>query len=164
MTEALDEADVIILASPVYVYHVTGAMKNFLDHYGYRWIVHRPEETMFKKQAVCISTAAGAGTKSTCKDMADSMFFWGAGRIYKIGVNVRATSWKDIKPEIRAVIDRKTSETAAKIRKNYGRVKPSLKTRMFFEVVRILVKRDWTEEDSIYWQKKGWLGNKRPWK
>lgn len=164
LTEALDEADVIILASPVYVYHVTGAMKNFLDHYGYRWIVHRPEETMFKKQAVCISTAAGAGTKSTCKDMADSMFFWGAGRIYKIGVNVRATSWKDIKPEIRAVIDRKTSETAAKIRKNYGRVKPSLKTRMFFEVVRILVKRGWTEEDSIYWQKKGWLGNKRPWK
>ena len=48
--------------------------------------------------------------------------------------------------------------------RNYGRVKPSLKTRMFFEVVRRLVKRDWTEEDSIYWQKKGWLGNKRPWK
>ena len=33
LTEAVDEADVIILASPVYVYHVTGAMKNFLDHY-----------------------------------------------------------------------------------------------------------------------------------
>lgn len=72
LTEALDEADVIILASPVYVYHVTGAMKSFLDHYGWRWMVHRPEEKMFAKQAVCISTAAGAGMKSANKDMADS--------------------------------------------------------------------------------------------
>lgn len=36
-----------------------GSMKAFLDHYGYRWMVHRPEEKMFRKQAVCISTAAG---------------------------------------------------------------------------------------------------------
>lgn len=36
ITDALDEADVLILASPVYVYHSTGAMKAFLDHYGYR--------------------------------------------------------------------------------------------------------------------------------
>ena len=34
ITQAIDEADVIILASPVYVYHATGAMKAFLDHYG----------------------------------------------------------------------------------------------------------------------------------
>ena len=43
------EADLIILASPVYVYHVTGAMKALLDHYGYMWMAHRPEEAMFKK-------------------------------------------------------------------------------------------------------------------
>lgn len=54
-------------------------MKAFLDHYGYRWMVHRPEESMFRKQGVCISTAAGAGLKSTNKDMADSLFFWGVG-------------------------------------------------------------------------------------
>ncbi len=38
LTEALDEADVLIFESPVYVYHVTGSMKAFLDHYGYRWM------------------------------------------------------------------------------------------------------------------------------
>ena len=62
VTEAMDEADILILTSPVYVYHATGSMKAFLDHYGYRWMVHRPEEKMFRKQAVCISTAAGAGS------------------------------------------------------------------------------------------------------
>ena len=50
ITKAMDEADVIILTSPVYVMHATGSMKAFLDHYGYRFLVHRPEEKMFKKQ------------------------------------------------------------------------------------------------------------------
>ena len=72
ITEALDAADVIVLASPVYVYHVTGPMKALLDHYGYRWMVHRPQEGMFFKQAVCLSTAAGAGTRRTNQDLADS--------------------------------------------------------------------------------------------
>ena len=40
--DAIDQADVLILASPVYVYHVTGAMKSFLDHFGCRWMLHRP--------------------------------------------------------------------------------------------------------------------------
>lgn len=79
ITKAVDAADVLILASPVYVYHATGAMKALLDHYGWRWMVHRPEPSMFAKQAVCISTAAGAGMKTTNRDMADSTFWWGGG-------------------------------------------------------------------------------------
>ena len=59
LTEAIDSADVLIFTSPVYVYHCTGQMKTFLDHYGYRWIVHRPEEGMFSKQAVILTAAAG---------------------------------------------------------------------------------------------------------
>ena len=59
--DAIDEADVVILTSPVYVMHASGSMKAFLDHLGYRWMVHSPEPTMFMKQGVCISTAAGAG-------------------------------------------------------------------------------------------------------
>ena len=90
ITEALDAADVIVLASPVYVYHVTGPMKALLDHYGYRWMVHRPQEGMFFKQAVCLSTAAGAGTRRTNQDLADSAFFWGIAKIHRYGRNVRA--------------------------------------------------------------------------
>lgn len=92
ITKAMDSADVIILASPGYVYHATGAMKAFLDHYGFRWMVHRPEETMFSKQAVCISTAAGRGMKTTNQDMAHSTFFWGVARTYQYGVAVMETS------------------------------------------------------------------------
>ena len=42
--EAIDHADVLILSSPVYVYHATGAMMDFLDHFGTWWVVHRIEK------------------------------------------------------------------------------------------------------------------------
>lgn len=165
LTNAIDEADVLIFTSPVYVYHVTGAMKSFLDHYGYRWMVHRPEKKMFSKQAVCISTAAGAGTKSTNKDIADSLFFWGVPKVYKYGVNVHAMSYSRISDKTKAEIDKKTTDIANKIKAKNGRVKVGLKTKGFFEIMRMIQhKSGWNEADTDYWHNKGWDGKKRPWK
>lgn len=164
ITEAMDSADVIILASPVYVYHATGAMKAFLDHYGYRWLVHSPEESMFKKQGVCISTAAGAGIKPTNKDMADSLFFWGVAKIYKFGIAVAATDWKKVNDKKKKKIEKATSSIAKKIIKNNGKVKPSLKTKGYFYLMRMLQKKGWNEKDIKYWKEKGWDKKSRPWK
>ena len=164
LTEAIDAADVIILASPVYVYHATGAMKAFLDHYGYRWMAHRPDERMFRKQAVCISTAAGAGMKTTNKDMADSAFFWGCARIYKLGFAVRATDWDSVSPKSRATVEKKAASIAKAIQKRCGSVKPGLKTKAFFHIMRMLQKNGWNEADKQYWYDKGWIGKERPWK
>lgn len=164
ITAALDDADVIILASPVYVYHATGAMKSFLDHYGYRWMVHRPEEKMFSKQAVAISTAAGAGMKSTNKDMADSLFFWGIAKIYKCGFGVREVSWNNVDEKIKRKIDKKTTKLANKIERSVNTIKPSIKTKAFFEVMRMMQKKGWNEADIDYWKEKGWDKKIRPWK
>lgn len=164
LTKAMDEADVIILASPVYVYHATGAMKAFLDHYGYRWMVHRPEASMFRKQGVCISTAAGAGLRSTNKDMADSLFFWGAGKIYRYGKAVGAIEWKGVNEKKRASIEKATDALANKIRKRYGRVKPGIKTRVWFFAMHLMQRKGFNEADARYWKEKGWMGNKRPWR
>lgn len=164
LTKAMDEADVIILASPVYVYHATGAMKAFLDHYGYRWMVHRPEASMFRKQGVCISTAAGAGLRSTNKDMADSLFFWGAGKIYRYGKAVGAIEWKGVNEKKRASIEKATDALANKIRKRYGRVKPGIKTRVWFFAMHLMQRKGFNEADVRYWKEKGWTGNKRPWR
>lgn len=163
ITRAIDEADVIILASPVYVYHATGAMKSFLDHYGYRWMVHRPLEAMFKKQGVCISTAAGAGMKSTNKDMADSLFFWGVAKRYSYGAAIAAVNWNGISEKKRKAIDKATSNLAKKIKNNSGKVKPGLRTKGFFAISRMLQKQGFNQSDVDYWKEKGWTGNKRPW-
>lgn len=74
---AMDAADVLILASPVYVLRATGSMKAFLDHMAFRAMVHRPEASMFSKQAVCISTAGGAGMDGANAEMAASLSMWG---------------------------------------------------------------------------------------
>lgn len=164
ITEAIDNADVIIFASPVYVYHATGAMKAFLDHYGYRWMVHRPEENMFYKQAVCVSTAAGAGMKSTNKDMADSTFFWGVAKTYTYGVGVAATSWNEVNEKTKEKVEAKATALAKKIRSNYGKVKPGIKTKVFFNIMRLMQKNGWNKADVEYWKEKDWLGKKRPWR
>ena len=36
--KSLLEADLIVMTSPAYVFHTTGAMKAFLDHFAYRWM------------------------------------------------------------------------------------------------------------------------------
>ena len=164
ITEAMDAADVIILESPVYVYHATGAMKAFLDHYGWRWMVHRPEQSMFRKQGVCVATAAGAGMKSTIKDMADSLFFWGIAKQYHLGAAVAAASWDKVSEKKKAQIEKKTSAIAAKIIRGNGRVKPGLKTRAFFSLMRMIQKNGWLPLDADYWKEKGWTGSARPWK
>ena len=164
ITKAMDEADVIILTSPVYVMHATGSMKAFLDHYGYRFLVHRPEEKMFKKQAVCISTAAGAGMKSTIKDMADSTFFWGIAKTYKLGFAVMKTRWEMVKPSIKSKIDKKTTSLAMTISKKVGAIKPNIKTKAFFSIMSVMQKKGFNPADVEYWKAKGWTNGKRPWK
>ena len=162
--EALIEADLIILESPVYVYHASGQLKALLDHFGYMWMAHRPHESMFKKQAVVITTAAGAGMKSTIKDMADSLFFWGVAKTYKIGYAVRATSYDGISDKLKKKIDKKTSKLSNKIKKKNGKVKPGFKTKAFFFIMHLLEKNGWNPADVEYWKEKGWTGKKRPWK
>ncbi|MDE7171187.1 MAG: NAD(P)H-dependent oxidoreductase [Oscillospiraceae bacterium] len=164
ITQAIDAADVLILASPVYVFHATGAMKAFLDHYGWRWMVHRPEEKMFSKQAVCISTAAGAGMKSANRDMAHSTFFWGIPKTYQYGVAVMETSWERVSEKKKRRIEKKLTRLAQKIKAGQGRVKPSMKTKIVFAVMRQMQKRGWNEADAAYWRNKGWTEKKRPWK
>ena len=165
ITDALDMADVIILASPVYVFHVTGAMKALLDHYGFRWMAHRPEEKMCKKQGVCISTAEVAGTKSTNQDMAHSLFNWGVPRIYKLGFAVAATSYDGISVKKKQAIEKKTEKLANKIKKaSQKKLNPSLKLRGMFAIMRLVQINGWNPKDMDYWNEKGWTKDKRPWR
>ncbi len=164
ITNALLEADLIILDSPVYCFHASGAMKTLLDHYGYMWMAHRPEEAMFKKQGVAIATAAGAGIKTTLRDMGDSLFYWGVGRTYRFGIPVAATSWEGINEKKIKKIDKATSAIAKKIRKRNGKVKPSLKTKVFFFIMHLMQRNGWNKKDVDYWKAKGWTKKARPWK
>ncbi|MBQ8296676.1 MAG: NAD(P)H-dependent oxidoreductase [Ruminococcus sp.] len=164
ITEAVDAADVIILTSPVYVYHCTGSMKAWLDHYGWRWLVHRPEEKMFSKQAVVVSTAAGAGMKSANKDMKDSLSFWGVPRIYTLGTAVMEVSWDGVKDSIKEKLDRRTAKLAKKIISSGIKKRASFKSRILFFAMSKIHAGSENGADGSYWREKGWTSGKRPWK
>lgn len=164
ITEAIDAADLIVLDSPVYVFHATGQMMAFLDHYGTRWLVHRPDARMFGKQGVCISTAAGGGMRGTNRDMADSLMFWGVPRIYQLGFGVRAACPDEIPEKILRKIHRSTDALAAKIRRRAGRRGVSLQGRFWFYTMRFAHKHSFrAEPDYSYWEEHGWHGKGRPW-
>ena len=165
LASAMLEADLLILDSPVYVYHATGQMMSFLDHFGTWWVVHRPMPEMSRKQAVAISTAAGGGMKSTCRDMADSLEMWGVHRVYKLGFGVQAVKPSEIPARIQKTIDKKTEVLARKIQKNAGKQGYNLRARLWFTLMRFAHRHfPPAEPDYGYWESHGGHGKGRPWK
>jgi multimeric flavodoxin WrbA len=164
IVEAFRRADVIILDSPCYVFGVTGQMKTFLDHMGYAWMSHRPDPLMFQKTALVISTAAGAGAKAVTKQLKQNLFYWGVPQVLQYPCIVGAASWAEVKEEKKAAIVKDTAKLAARLARMAGNVKPGLKTRFMFAVMRLNQKRnDWNPLDKEHWEQQGWLGRKRPW-
>lgn len=164
ITRLIDEADLLVFATPTYVYHATGQIKALLDHYGYRWMVHRPEGSMFQKQAVCFSTAAGGGMKYALKDITDSLKWWGVGRIYTYGVAVRSMKWDDVDKPIKDKIDKRVNELMGKIIHERKKVMPSLRARALFYLMRHMHRRAFMQQiDTDYWREMGWLTSERPW-
>ena len=116
ITEAIDECDVLILDSPTYVYQLSSGMKILLEHYGYRWLLHRPSEKMFKKQVVCISTARGGGQNKVCKDMADSASWWGASKIYRYGIALMTSGFENVSQKKNRLFNQIVGAISFKIR------------------------------------------------
>lgn len=165
------EADLIVMTSPAYVMHATGAMKALLDHFAYLWMPHRPAPEMFAKRAVIITQCLGAGAKSAAKDIKHSLSWWG---ISEIKVFTGKLMWNIVWDEL---TEQKRSELTTKIKRLSGRVshiyyeKPArtnVITRTKFSFCRMMQKSLYQNDpaylDGKYWFQQGWLGKARPWK
>ncbi len=169
--KSLMQADLIVMTSPAYVMHATGAMKALLDHFGYRWMPHRPAKEMFGKRAVVISQCLGAGAKSTAKDIKHSLSWWG---ISEIGVFTGALMsdivWDNITENKRRKLTNGINKLARKYLKiNYSKpAHTSLITKIKFSFCRLIQKKLRKNGvggvDNEYWFSNGWLNQNRPWK
>lgn len=168
--KSLLEADLIVMTSPAYVFHTTGAMKALLDHFAYRWMPHRPAPEMFGKRAVIITQCLGAGAKSAARDIKNSLSWWG---ISKIGVFSGALMgdiiWERLSKKKRSELTRKVKRLSQRfLQIDY--TKPAhtgLITKAKFFVCRMVItlhKNDPAYLDGRYWSEQGWLGKVRPWK
>jgi multimeric flavodoxin WrbA len=161
--ELMEASDLLIFTTPVYVMRTSGSMKAFLDHCAYRFMAHRPEEKMFSKRAVCVSTGAGAGMRKACKDIRVSLFYWGVAKSYSRGFAVAASSWEGVSAAKREAIARRMDKLAKKIASGPDKASPSVKTKLFFYIMRGMQKKGWNPADNAYWKDKGWLDGKKPW-
>ena len=169
--KSLIEADLIVMTSPAYVMHASGAMKVFLDHMAYRWMPHRPAPEMFGKRAVIITQCIGAGAKSTAKDIKHSLSWWGISRI---GVSSSALMndivWDSISEKKRKKLTKNINRQARKFAKiNYSKpAHTKLITKIKFAFCRFIQKQVRKNGnaglDNEYWYDNGWLGKSRPWK
>ena len=169
--KALLEADLLVFTSPAYVFHTTGAMKAMLDHFGYRWMPHRPAAQMFGKRAVIITQCLGAGDRSTAKDIKDSLSWWGISDIrvcrFKLMSEVH---WDKLTEKKRASMTEAIRKAARKtLKADFSRpARTGMITKAKFHAVRMIQKKiGKTAPDTVdhqYWKGNGWLGKERPWK
>ena len=169
--KALLEADLLVFTSPAYVFHTTGAMKAMLDHFGYRWMPHRPAKEMFGKRAVIITQCLGAGGSSTSKDIKDSLSWWGVSYIRKCTFKLMGDiNWDKLTDKKRSEMTGKLTSLARKMASvDYTRpAHTNLITKAKFYAVRKLQtglgKDDPEYTDYKYWKSMGWIDKVRPWK
>ena len=169
--KALLSADLLVFTSPAYVFHATGAMKAMLDHFGYRWMPHRPAKEMFGKRAVIITQCLGAGGGSAAKDIKDSLSWWGVSSIRVCSFKLMSDiHWENIPEKKRAQISAKLVNVADKIKRiDFSRpARTNLITKCKFYAVRMLQtglgKNDPEYTDYKYWKNNGWIDKTRPWK
>lgn len=161
--DAMDRSELIIFCTPTYVFHAPGQMKTLLDHFAYRWIIHRPDLSFMKKQAVIINTAGGGGMSSTVRDIKDSTDYWGIARTHILKQKVWDYDWTNLPDNFRSSAEAKVMRTAKSVKHHARHLTPSLKVRGIFMLYRFLHKNGkMSAVDDEYWLTKGYVTGK-PW-
>ena len=163
---AMEQADVIVLTSPIYALDVSGGLKSLLDHLCFMWVSHRPNPKMFKKVGVTVATTAGFGLGHASKTMRYSLQYWGTRRIYSLKMLVAAAKWEDVKDKTKRKAQRKSEKMAKSIVrsvKKVDRLQPNLFMRFMFWLMKSMMKKNtWNLTDRSHWETQGWLEGGNP--
>ena len=159
--EKLLKSDGIIIGSPSYALSETAQIKSLFDHLACTYLCHRPNEEMFKKIGLVVSTAAGAGTKNVIASVSRNFLFWGVNRVIKCGINMWEVDWDKIPDKKRIRFEKLLKSKAGlfyrKIKKRY-KLSRNFKTAFLWFFFKKLIKSySDTNPDKIYWKAKGWI-------
>jgi multimeric flavodoxin WrbA len=149
----MDAADVLLVASPVYVNDVSGQIKNWMDRLAY--LCHRP--AMGGKCAYAVATVGGGPFRHALDTMNKALLTWGyhlAGQSgFKMGALATTDQLSIYQPEVT-----KSAEKLLKAAIEKASLNPAFISLLAFRVQQLT----WQNEkpgtlDYVYWQSRGWL-------
>lgn len=151
----MDEADAIIVASPVYVNDVNGVAKNWIDRLAY--VCHRP--AFAGKCAYLVATVADSPTSHTLRTMNMALRTWGFHIVGQAGFKMGALMPQT---EMENRYDEKTARVAQAVfdgvsRRNH--LRPSFLSLMIFRIQQGAWQQKVAEGtlDYAYWKGQGWF-------
>ena len=162
LIKKLEKADLIILATPIFVGSCTSGLKALLDHLAYMWLVHRPNESMFNKVGLILTSAGGSGVKQTVKLLKSNLFYLGVPKIYNYGITTMKMGGNYCDYKNKDKIKKQVSKQAKKVKKSLLKRKVGFKTKFFFKLFGLTQKNGWNKIDVDYWKEQGWLDGKKP--
>jgi hypothetical protein len=151
----MDAADGVIVASPVYVEDVSGAMKNWIDRMAYH--CYRPA---FAGKLACVVTTSGVGTTGrAARTMGTALRLWGyklcRRRNFRTGARMTED---DMSARHGRAIDKQARRFYSGVIKGSA-LRPSAYSLIAFTVQQF----SWRHRGEIsnltqqYWQRQGWL-------
>ena len=160
IARAIEDADGLIIAAPIYVMQIPGAVKAFLDHMAYRYLNHRPR--YFKLKAMIITTTAGAGNPNAHRYLKQNLSFWGIRKIIKLGIAFQAASFDDMAAKRRqkaeALIERRARQWVDLLKDEKTDKRTSFLSVIMFHISRSLMHMmPEGHADRSYWEQQGWM-------
>jgi multimeric flavodoxin WrbA len=155
----MDEADGVIMVSPVYSMHVSYLFKRFVDRMAFTF--HRPR--YWGKYALTVAVAGGVGVKETnayLKTVADA---WGYEVVDSLGYHMAP---KNTPMEAMVPIKDRTDEAVERFYQAIRERRPrrlGFNDHMTFRIMQAIYSRleTMSPSDYAYWQEKGWLDRRR---
>ncbi len=136
--DAIMQADLLVFAYPVYALRAPATIKSLLDHMCVHWLVHRPEEEIFRKTAVIITNSVGAPNGAAQKDVVTSLNWMGLSKIYTSGMGMMGDILiEKLTSEHRQTIENKMDKLAGKVKNIKPQKHMSLKVRMLFSMTKM---------------------------
>ena len=159
--ERLISADALIIASPVYAYHVTGQLKRFIDRTSY--LFHRPE--LVGKPVIIVVTTDGSGSKQVFDYLKMTVSGWGLDLVGDLQIispwyfgNREPQGAFNYNPDYFEKNHKKIVSVSARLLerlKSPGKRIPSFYDIFMFNCLRS--KTYTSRADYAYWDQKGWM-------
>ena len=152
IAEKMDQADGLILGSPIHTFNITGLMKNFVEYFMYK----RNRPSFFGKKAVVTATASGGGHTVVLDFLEQTANAWGCDVVSRVGISSAQTHKLPYIEKMNAVAEEVASTFIREI--NKGELgSPKFRHLMNFRAMQNMTRNQPDSVNLSYWKKHNWM-------